>query len=104
MQRIERSGGLWWMPEALRIKGDALLIADQANMIAAKQQFDRSLDLARQQGALFWELRTATSLARLLRDPGRRAEARELLTSVYGRFTEGFGDADLQGAKQLLET
>ena len=103
VQRIERSGGLWWMPEALRIKGDALLQSDRSNMIAAEQQFDRSLDLARQQGALFWELRTATSLARLLRDRGRRTKARELLATVYGRFTEGFGAADLRGAKQLLD-
>ena len=59
--------------------------------------------LARRQGALSWELRTAMSLARLQRDQGCRREALDLLTSVHGRFTEGFGTADLQAAKLLLD-
>ena len=50
-----------------------------------------------------WELRAATSLARLLRDRDRVDEARDLLVPIYGRFTEGFGTADLQAAKQLLD-
>ena len=50
-----------------------------------------------------WELRAATSLARLWRDRGRRAEASELLAPVYGWFTEGFDTADLKNAKALLE-
>jgi predicted ATPase len=50
---------------------------------------------------LSWELRAATSLARLLRD--RIGEARDLLAPIYERFTEGFGTADLQAAKQLLD-
>jgi predicted ATPase len=58
--------------------------------------------LARRQGALSWELRSATSLARLLRDQGRSAEALALLQPVYDGFTEGFGTADLITAKQLL--
>jgi predicted ATPase len=48
-------------------------------------------------------LRAATSLARLLRDRGRIGEARALLASVYGRFTEGFGTADLQARKKLFD-
>ena len=54
-------------------------------------------------GALSWELRAATSLGRLLRDRDRVVEARDLLAPIYDRFTEGFGTADLQSAKRLLD-
>ena len=54
-------------------------------------------------GALSWELRAATILARLLRDRDRIGEARDLLAPIYDRFTEGFGTADLQSAKRLLD-
>ena len=54
-------------------------------------------------GAHLWELRAATSLARLWRDQGRRAEAHDLLAPVYGWFTEGFDTADLKDAKALLD-
>ena len=65
--------------------------------------FRQALDWARQQGALSWELRAATSLARLWRDHHRGGEARDLLASVYGRFTEGFDTADLKRARRLLD-
>jgi predicted ATPase len=58
--------------------------------------------MAREQGALFWELRVALILARLLRGQGRSAEAVGILQPVYDRFTEGFATADLQTAKRLL--
>jgi len=58
--------------------------------------------IAREQEAKLWELRAAVSLARLRRDQGRRAEARDLLLPVYGWFTEGFDTADLKEAKALL--
>ena len=90
------------MPEALRIKGEALLLSGTTNQAEAEKHFRRSLDLARRQGALSWELRTATSLALLLRASGRQREARELLGSVYGRFTEGFETADLKAASRVL--
>jgi predicted ATPase/DNA-binding winged helix-turn-helix (wHTH) protein len=100
--RTEQSNAFWWMPESLRIRGEVLLSCkDDTN--AADEQFRRSLDLAHRQGALSWELRTATSLARLRRGQGRVVEACELLAPVYGRFTEGFGSADLRSAKQLLD-
>ena len=54
-------------------------------------------------GAKAWELRAATSLVRLLRDTGRRDEARPLLADIYNWFTEGFDTADLKEAKALLE-
>jgi predicted ATPase len=52
---------------------------------------------------LSWELRAATSLARLLRDQGRSADATALLQPVYDRFTEGFATADLKAAKALID-
>jgi predicted ATPase len=61
------------------------------------------LAAARAQEARLWELRAATSLARLWRDQGRRAEAHDLLAPVYGWFTEGFDTADLRNAKVLLD-
>jgi len=59
--------------------------------------------MAHEQGALFWELRVALSLARLLRGHGRSADAMGILRPVYDRFTEGFNTADLREAKNLLE-
>ena len=70
---------------------------------AAERCYMPSLDWARQQQAKSWELRTATSYARLMRDQGRLREAYELLAPVYGWFTEGFGTKDLKDAKALLE-
>jgi predicted ATPase len=71
--------------------------------VAAEDHFRQALDWARRQGALSWELRCATSLARLRRDQARHEEARELLASVYDRFTEGFATADLRAAKALID-
>jgi predicted ATPase len=65
--------------------------------------FDRALAVARSQSAKFWELRTAVSRARFWRDQGKRDEARDLLASVYGWFTEGFDTRDLKEAKALLD-
>jgi predicted ATPase/DNA-binding winged helix-turn-helix (wHTH) protein len=103
LRRAERNHGLSWLPEALRIKGEILLLSDRADTTAAEEHFRRSLDLARLQGALSWELRCTTSLARLWRDHARNDEARQLLAPVYDRFTEGFATADLKAAKVLLD-
>jgi predicted ATPase len=65
--------------------------------------FERALAIARGQQAKSWELRAATSLARLWRDQGKVQQARELLAPVYGWFTEGFDTRDLKEAKALLE-
>jgi predicted ATPase/DNA-binding winged helix-turn-helix (wHTH) protein len=103
VERIARTRQLWWLPEALRVEGEVLLQMANADRGAAEEHLHRSLDLARRQEALAWELRAATSLARLLRNRDRIGEARDLLVAVYGRFTEGFGTADLQAAKRLID-
>jgi predicted ATPase len=59
--------------------------------------------VARGQGARSWELRATTSLARLLRDQGRRDEAREMLAAIFGWFSEGFDTPDLVDARELLD-
>jgi predicted ATPase len=64
--------------------------------------FGKALDVSRAQGARMFELRAATSLARLWHDQGRHVEARDLLAPVYGWFTEGFDTVDLEDAKALL--
>ena len=102
--RSLRRGQFWCSADLLRIKG-ALILGEGARGAAtvAEDHFLRGLDLARRQGARSWELRCATSLARLWRDQARSKEARELLAPVYDRFTEGFATADLRAAKALLE-
>jgi predicted ATPase len=69
----------------------------------AEDSFRTALAIAREQGSRGYELRAAVSLARLRRDHGRHAEARDLLAPVYGWFTEGFGTLDLIEAKELLK-
>jgi predicted ATPase len=69
----------------------------------AESCFRRAFDIASCQGAKSWELRAATSLARLWRDQGKYSQARDLLTPVYDWFTEGFDTLDLREAKDLLE-
>jgi hypothetical protein len=104
LAQCERADSRWNLSELLRIKGHLLLLDDGRKAAVAAEDFYRQgLDWARRQGALSWELRCATSLARSQRDRGRHREARELLASVYGRFTEGFGTADLQTVKRLLD-
>jgi predicted ATPase len=94
----------WYAPELLRIKGEVLLrqAADRSTL-AAEDCFTQAAQMAREQGALFWELRVALSVARLRVSQGRHHEARAPLASVYDRFTEGFATADLQAARTMLE-
>ena len=91
-------------PELIRLKGELTMQQDMPGAAGSAEALLRqALDGAREQGALSWELRAATSLARLLRHQGRPAKAIACLQPIYDRFTEGFGTADLIAAKQLLD-
>ena len=88
-------------PEMLRLRGELRQKIGQA--VAAEADLREAIALLQKMGAKFLELRTTTSLARLLRDTGRRDEARAMLTDIYNWFTEGFDTADLKDAKSLLD-
>jgi tetratricopeptide (TPR) repeat protein len=104
LARSERNEERWCVAELLRVKGELVLRESTPRAAAvAEEHFLHSLDWARRQGALSWELRTSTSLARLQHDQGRTAEARSLLQSVRDRFNEGFNTADLKAAKVYLD-
>jgi predicted ATPase len=101
---IDRSPGGWLAPELLRIEGELLLLnGTPGTAEEVEAVFRQALDGAREQGALSCELRAATSLARLLRNQGRHADAVACLQPIYDRFTEGFGTADHIAAKYLLD-
>jgi predicted ATPase len=99
-QIAERTGERWFAAELNRHKGHLLL--RQGHSEAAEDLYRKALSIAEEQEAKLWELRAAASLARLRRDQGRHAEARDLLAPVYGWFTEGFDTPDLREAKALL--
>jgi hypothetical protein len=94
---------LWSLPEVLRVNAELLLFHSAPNAETdAEPKLLRALDLARQQSALSWELRAATSLAGLWHRGDRAGEARDLLTATYDRFREGFDTSDLVGARRLI--
>jgi predicted ATPase len=88
LQLVERTGERWFAAELDRQRGWLLL--RQGHPEAAEELYCKALGIAREQEAKMWELRAAASLARLWRDQGRRAGARDLLAPVYAWFTEGF--------------
>ena len=100
---LEANGQGDLLAEAYRLQGELLLRQAIPAAAQAEACFQQSLAIARRQQAKSWELRAATSLAHLWQRQGKHAEARDLLTPVYGWFTEGFDTADLQNAKALLE-
>ena len=79
------------------------MLLRQGHSEAAEELYRKSLSIAEEQDAKLWELRAAASLARLRRDQGHYAEARDLLAPVYGWFTEGFDTPDLKETKALLD-
>jgi predicted ATPase len=101
----DRGGERWFVAELLRTKGELLL--DQArdqSVSAAERCFSEALEVAREQAALSWELRTAVSFARLRVKQDRQDHARQLLAPVYDRFTQGFETPDLRSAKAMLQS
>jgi predicted ATPase len=103
LAKAERDGERSFVPELFRVKGEFLLqdVRGRAES-EAERCFGMALEAAREQGALFWELRAACALARLRIAQKRPEDARGLIEPIYDGFTEGFETADLQAAKQLL--
>ena len=93
--------------ELYRLRGDLTLQSSarspESRAIEAEEDFQRALEVSRSQQARFWELRAATSLARLWQRQGRSGEARDVLQPVYDWFTEGFDTLDLKDAKAVLD-
>ena len=102
LKAVEKTGGAPLEAELYRLKGEALL-AGAGTATEAETAIEQAIDVARRQNAKSWELRAATSLARLRRQQGRREEAVALLAPILAWFTEGFDTADLKEAKTLLD-
>jgi predicted ATPase len=99
----EQQEDRWWEPEIYRLRGALLLRQSIAPEAEAETWLHRALDVARRQQAKSLELRAATSLAHLWHAQGEHSKARDLLSPVYGWFTEGFDTLDLKDARMLLE-
>jgi len=93
----------WSTAEILRARGETLLAA-KGPRGDAEALFRRAIGIARAQGAKAWELRAATSLARLLAKDGKRMAAREALGRIHAQFSEGAETQDLREAAVLLKT
>jgi class 3 adenylate cyclase/predicted ATPase len=102
LQWIQRNDERLYAAEVHRIKGELLLRQATPDPVQAQHCFEQALTTAQREQAKSWELRAATSLARMWLRDGRFDDARALLTPVYDWFTEGFDTADLQDAKALL--
>ena len=103
MTAAETTKEKWCEAEIHRTAGEIALMSLEPDAAKAHALFEHAIAIARVQKAKSWELRAATSLARLWRDHGKRQQARDLLAPIYGWFTEGFDTADLKEAKALLD-
>jgi predicted ATPase len=103
LNRVEQTAGRWLEAELHRLRGELLLTLREPDGLEAEACFGRALAVARGQGARMWELRAATSLARLWQSQGRCTETYDLLAPIHDWFTEGFDTQDLREAKALLD-
>ena len=103
LQLGDRTGDAEAKSELYRLKGELSLMLHPTDGAEAGVAFRAAIDTEQKQSAKLPELRATMSLARLLRDTGRRDEGRAMLAQVYNWFTEGFDTADLKDAKALLE-
>jgi len=101
--RAEQQGQHFYDAELHRLRAETLLDTDGNAVEEAEALFGRSLEIARRQEAKAFELRAATSLARLWQRQGKRDAARALLAPLYAWFTEGFDTGDLVAARKLLD-
>ncbi|HEX4945853.1 MAG TPA: protein kinase [Blastocatellia bacterium] len=100
---VQQTGQQQYQAELYRLQGELLLLLPAPRQIEAMACFHQAIEVARSQQAKSLELRATTSLARLWQRQGKSAEAQQMLTEIYGWFTEGFDTADLRDAKALLE-
>jgi predicted ATPase len=100
---VDKTRERWYEAELHRLKGELLLQQSADNQPEAASCFHQAISIAQRQQAKSWELRAATSLARLWQSQGKRQGAYDLLAPVYNWFTEGFDTADLKDAKALLD-
>jgi predicted ATPase len=100
---VDNTGEHKYAAEVYGLKGELLLRQAILDAAQAETCLQQALDIARRQQTKSWELRAATSLARLWQQQGKHAEARALLAPIYNWFTEGFDTADLREAKALLK-
>jgi len=103
LEWVHRTNEHMYEAETYRLKGELLLGRTPSEPERAQEAFRRALDVATAQEAMSWQLRAATSLARLLCGQGERSHARELLEPTYNWFTEGLATPDLRDAKALLD-
>jgi predicted ATPase len=99
---VDSMGERWFEAELRRLQGEWFVAHRADERQRAEACFHRALAVAREQEARTWELRAATSLARLWNDHGKRDEALDFLTPVYGVITEGFSTPELRDASALL--
>src|SRR5208282_2270836 len=102
LQIATRTGERWLDAELYRHKGQ--LLQSQGHTEAAEELYRKAMIIAEKQEAKLWEIRAATSLARLRCNQGRHTEARDMLAPIYGWFTEGFDTPDVKEAKALLDS
>ena len=103
LEIVEKADVRWWEAEVHRLTGELLLSRSAQDTAVAEECFNRAIAVAQGQSAKSLELRAAMSLARLWRDQSQAAKAHDLLTPIYGWFTEGFDTQDLKDAKALLD-
>jgi predicted ATPase len=103
MAAVESAKERWCESEVNRVAGEIALLSTQPDVATAETYLERALAIAREQQTKSWELRAAMSMARLWRNQSKRDDARDLLTQVYGWFSEGFDTVDLKEAKALLD-
>jgi predicted ATPase len=103
MTAVETTDERWWEAEVYRVAGQIALKSPEPDAAKAVSYFQQAITVASKQQTKSLELRTAMSLARLWREQGHQAKARDILASVYDRFTDGFDTVDLKEAASLLK-
>ena len=98
---LDATNDVIWAPELYRTRGE-IALQFRGDAVGAERDFQTALDLARRHNSKMFELRAATSLARLWSEKGKRVEAGDLLSPICGWFTEGFTVPDLIDARSLL--